>query len=67
MRSQALQRKIILGESHEHKHYDEDSTDASDGTDGSGGDVRSRFSCWDWSLSSLGSVFTLTLPIVRVR
>jgi len=58
MRSQAPQRKIVLGESHEHEHYD----DGTDGADGDGGDVRSRFDGWDRSLSSLGSVFTLTLP-----
>ena len=39
MRSQTPQRKIILGESHEHEYYDEDGTDASDGADGGGGDV----------------------------
>jgi len=43
-------------ESHEHGYYDED------GTAGGSGDVRSRFDGWEWSLSLLGSVFTLTLP-----
>jgi len=53
------QRKIVLGANHEHEHYDDDDTDDADG---GGGDVRSRFDGWDWSLLSLGSVFTSTPP-----